>query len=205
MPPFGGFFNSRRRVIKVAAQKFTTKGIKHAALLVPASGGGAPVEHDIKAIQFLQFSFDTTQDEVWGDDSLLTTWISALKGTLQMKTSYLDPAILGLITGDVVTTTDDGVLAQVDKIYLGAETVYTMSPVMLMFQITSRDENEVARLSTIYFFSAQMSNDPIPDGMDSKGISLFTWDFTLKPMATDETGASITPVNAIARLEIGPV
>lgn len=189
----------------MASRKFTTKGIKHAALLVPASGGpGAPVEYDIKAVQLLQFSFETDQEEVWGDDELLTVWISALKGKLQMKTSYLDPDTLSLITGNAVTTTSPGVTAQVDKIYLGTEKTYTMSPVMLKFEMTTRDENEVARKSTVYFFSAQMQADPTPDGMDSKGIGVFTWDFNLKPTDTDELGAAITPSNAIARLEIGP-
>ena len=189
----------------MAARKFTTKGIAHAALLVPASGGpGAPTEHDIKAVQFLQFSFETTEEEVCGDDELLTVWISALKGKLQMKTSFLDPTILQLITGNVVTTTSPGVPAQVDKIYLGTENTYTMGPVMLKFEVTTMDENEVARTSSLYFFSSQLTSDPTPDGMDSKGISIFTWDFNLKPKATYEMGAAITPVNAIARLEVGP-
>ena len=189
----------------MAARKFTTKGIKHAALLVPASGGGAPTEMDIFGVQFLQFSFETTEQEVWGDDELLTVWISALKGKLQMKTTHLDPAILAAITGNAVSTTGSGTPAQVDKIYLGTEYLYSAVPAMLRFTITARDENEASRQNDIYFFSAQMSSDPKPDGMDSKGISTFTWDFALKPSDTDETGSAIIPVNAIARLEVGPV
>lgn len=190
----------------MAARRFTTKGVNHAALLVPASGGpGLPTEYDIKGIQKADFGFATTNMEVWGDDTLETVWVTGLKGDLKLFATHLDPAILQLLTGNAVTTTSPGVTAQVDTIYLGTENLYTAEPVMLKIKMTARDENEVAREVTITFFSCLLDADFKPAGFDQKGVSLFEWDFSLKPASLDEGGVAITPVPAIAKLVTGPV
>jgi hypothetical protein len=185
-----------------AAHKFTTKGVKDATLLVAASGGGAPTEHDIYAIEKLDFEFKSDELEVWGDDTLLTTWVYGLKGTLKFETSYLDPDILTLVFGDAVDQTGSGG-TQEDTIMIGTESVYNCSPSIFRFTMDAKDDSDVPHSSKVTFFKATPSGYPKFDGMDTKGRSKYAWVFALAPSDSDEEGDAINP-KAMAKLVVGP-
>lgn len=184
-------------------QKFFTKGINDATLLVPVTGGGPPTEYDILGVQSLDFSFSTDQLEVMGDDALLMVWVHSLKGDLKFKTAALDMDILSRIVGDTVTTTSTGV-NQVDSIYLGTDKIYSASECMLRFTVVAKDSNNVERRSKVFFFAAQINGPPKPDGLDTKSAGTYEWAFSLLQNDKDEKNATITPLPAMARLEVGP-